>query len=109
MSAKNTTATSGTNDVTLVICDAAGRVLAVSANAPQALIACSPVAHKHFAEAFGESSAITRWLTDHLGQARRAGDYFAETDVEIGDGPLHIRLQTLLCDQELYGFALRFA
>jgi len=97
------------SDVTQVICDAAGRVLAVSANAPQEIISCLPVAQKHFAEAFGESSAITRWLTDHLGQARRAGDYFAETDVEFGDGLLHIRLETLMCDKELYGFSLRLA
>ena len=97
------------SDATLVICDAAGRVLAVSANAPRAIISCSPVAHKHFAEVFGESSAITRWLSDHLGQARREGEYLAETQVELGDGLLHIRLESLMCDQELYGFALRVA
>jgi hypothetical protein len=94
------------SDVTLVVCDAAGRLLAVSANAPKEIIACSPVAHQHFAEIFGESSAITRWLTDHLGQARREGDYFVESQVETGEGLLYVRLESLMCDQELYGFAL---
>src|SRR5205085_11614311 len=93
----------------LVVCDAAGRVLAVSTNAPKEIIACSPVAHQHFAEVFGESSAITRWLTGHLGAARRSGDYFAEQQVENGDRLLHLRLESLMCDQELYGFALTLA
>jgi len=94
------------SDPTLVVCDAAGRILAVSANAPKEIIACSPVGHKHFTEVFGESSAITRWLTNHLGQGRRAGDYFAEQQVENGAGRLHLRLESLTCDEELYGFAL---
>ena len=97
------------SDATLVVCDAAGRVLAVSSNAPKEIIQCSPVAHQHFAEIFGEMSAITRWLTDHLGEARRAGDYFAESQVEAENGLLHIRLESLMCDQELYGFALTLA
>jgi len=109
MSAKNMSESPQISDMTLVICDAAGRVLAVSANAPREVIPCSPVAHKHFAEVFGESSAITRWLTDHLGQARREGDYLAETEVEFGDGLLQVHLESLMCDQELYGFALKLA
>jgi hypothetical protein len=97
------------SDVTLVVCDAAGRLLAISATAPKEIIACSPVVHQHFAEIFGESSAITRWLTNHLGQARREGDYLAESHVETDGGPLHVRLESLMCDQELYGFALTLA
>ena len=97
------------SDVTLVVCDAAGRVLAVSANAPKEIIHCSPVAHQHYAEIFGELSAITRWLTDHLGEARRAGDYFIESQVEADSGALQVRLESLMCDQELYGFALTLA
>ncbi|MEN3335599.1 MAG: hypothetical protein V7641_4964 [Blastocatellia bacterium] len=106
MSAMNISEGPRVSDVTLVVCDAAGRLLAISANAPKEIISCSPVAHQHFAEIFGESSAITRWLTDHLGQARREGDYFAESQVEASDGLLQVRLESLMCDEELYGFAL---
>lgn len=94
------------SDPTLVVCDAAGRIVAVSANAPKAIISCSPVSHQHFAEVFGETSMITRWLTNHIGQARRTGDYFIEQQVENGNDMLQIRLESLTCDEELYGFAL---
>jgi hypothetical protein len=109
MSAQSNSSSPRVSDVTLVICDAAGRLLAISANAPQELISCSPTAHQHFSEVFGESSAITRWLTDHLGQARREGDYYIEHQLENGGGLLSLRLESLLCDQELYGFALTLA
>jgi nitrogen-specific signal transduction histidine kinase len=94
------------NEVTLVVCDAAGKVLAVSANAPQEIIACSPVAHHHFTEVFGENSTITDWLTEQIQHARREGEYTAESQIENGNGLLHVRLENLMCDQELYGFAL---
>jgi hypothetical protein len=106
MSAQNMSEVPNPSEPTLVVCDAAGRVLAVSANPPQEIIACSPVAPQHFAEVFGETSAITGWLTNHLGQARRNGDYFAEQQVENAGGVLHVRLESLMCGQELYGFAL---
>jgi hypothetical protein len=109
MSAKNMSEGPRVSDVTMVVCDAAGRLLAISANAPSEIISCSPVAHQHFAEVFGESSAITRWLTNHLGQARREGDYVVESQIETDNGLLHIRLESLMCDQELYGFALTLA
>jgi hypothetical protein len=109
MSAKDMSESPRVSDVTMMICDAAGRVLAVSANAPKEIIHCSPVARQHFAEIFGEMSVITRWLTDHLGEARRAGDYFIESQVETDNGRLHVRLESLICDQELYGFALTLA
>ena len=106
MSAHDLSDATRLSDPTLVVCDAAGRILAVSANAPKEIIACSPVGHQHFAEVFGETSTITRWLTNHFGQARRAGDYFVEQQVENGNRMLQLRLESLTCDQELYGFAL---
>ena len=106
MSAKDSSDAPRLSEPTLVICDAAGRILAVSANAPKEIIACSPVSLQHFAEVFGETSAITSWLTTHFGQARRAIDYFAEHQVENGNGMLGLRLESLTCDKELYGFAL---
>jgi nitrogen-specific signal transduction histidine kinase len=109
MSAQIKSGSPQVSDVSLVICDAAGRLLAVSANASQELIPCSPTVHQHFSELFGESSAITAWLTDHLGQARRAGDYYVEHQIENDGGRLTLRLESLMCDQELYGFALTLA
>jgi hypothetical protein len=109
MSAQSESGSPQVSDVTLVICDAAGRLLAISANAPRELISCSPTAHQHYAEVFGESSTITRWLTDQLGQARREGDYYIEHQIESGGDMLNLRLESLMCDQELYGFALTLA
>ncbi|MFL6215347.1 MAG: hypothetical protein ACJ74J_15795 [Blastocatellia bacterium] len=109
MSAQSNSSGPRVSDVTLVICDAAGRMLAISANAPKEIISCSPTAHQHFSEIFGETSAITRWLTDHLGQARREDNYYIEHQVENGDTLLHLRLESLMCDHELYGFALTLA
>jgi hypothetical protein len=109
MSAQRKSGRPQVSDVTLVICDAAGRLLAISANAPKELIPCSPTAQQHFSELFGESSAITRWLTDHLGQARREGDYYVEHQIENDGSALDLRLESLMCDQELFGFALTLA
>src|SRR2546423_14594929 len=106
MSAHDLSDATRLSDPTLVVCDAAGRILAVSANAPKEIIACSPVGHQHFAEVFGETSTITRWLTNHFGQARRAGDYFVEQQVGKGNSMLQLGLESRTCAQELYGFAL---
>ncbi len=92
--------------LTLVICDAAGRVEAVTSSASKDVISCSPVKHKHFAEVFGQDSGITRWLTHHMNEARKQGDYYNESQLENGSSPLVIRLESLKCDEELYGFAL---
>jgi hypothetical protein len=91
---------------TLVICDAAGRVQAVTSSASSDVIPCSPVKHKHFAEVFGQDSEITRWLTYHMNEARRQGDYYNESQLENGNSPLGIKLESLKCDEEFYGFAL---
>ena len=92
--------------VTLVICDAAGRIQAVTSNSSKDVISCSPIKHKHFAEVFGQDSEITRWLTHHFNEARRQGDYYEESQLENGNTPLFIKLESLKCDEELYGFAL---
>lgn len=109
MNPKNLSEGPRVSDWTLVVCDAGGKVLAVSANASPEIISCSPVVQQHFSEVFGENSAVTQWLTGHLPQARRASDYFAEAQVENGHRMLQVRLENLMCDQELYGFALTLA
>lgn len=92
--------------VTLVICDAAGRVQAVTSSSPRDVISCTPVKQKHFAEVFGQDSQITSWLTHHMTEARRQDDYYTESQLENGNNQLLIRLESLKCDEELYGFAL---
>jgi nitrogen-specific signal transduction histidine kinase len=92
--------------VTLVICDAAGRVQAVTSNASKDVISCSPIKHKHFAEVFGQDSEITRWLTYHMNEARRQGEYYNESQLENGSNPSIIKLESLKCDEEFYGFVL---
>ena len=91
---------------TLVICDAAGRIQAVTSSASENVISCTPVKYKHFAEVFGHDSEITNWLTHHMNEARRQDDYYHESQLENGKNPLSIRLESLKCDEEFYGFAL---
>ena len=92
--------------VTLVICDAAGRIQAITSSASKDVISCSPVKHKHFAEVFRQDSEITNWLTYHMNEARRQGDYYTESQLENGNDPVLIKLESLKCDEEFYGFAL---
>lgn len=106
MSANTIVVGSRIEGMTLLICDAAGRVEAVTSSASKGVIPCSPVKHKHFAEVFGQDSEITGWLTHHMNEARRREDYYYESQLENGNSPLSIRLESLKCDEELYGFAL---
>jgi hypothetical protein len=91
----------------LLLCDAAGRVQAVSGGTASDAFSCVTIAQKHFAELFGPESSITRWLTDHLNEARRKIDYYAESNLEFNNRMMFLRLESLKCDDELYGFALQ--
>ena len=90
-----------------MVCDAAGRVQAVSGGTATSAFPCVTIAQKHFAELFGRDSNITRWLTQHLNEARRKINYQAETSLENGNEMVFVRLESLKCDDELYGFALQ--
>ena len=96
-------------DVTLLVCDAAGRIQAVTSSASKDLIPCLPAEHKHFAEVFGHGSEVTDWLTHHLNEARKQGNYYVESQLENGSNPLFIRLESLKCNEEIFGFALTVA
>jgi hypothetical protein len=91
----------------LLVCDAGGRVQAVSGGTTSSAFSCETIAQKHFAELFGRESNITRWLTEHLNEARRKIDYQAESSLENGSLMVFVRLESLKCDDELYGFALQ--
>lgn len=91
----------------LLLCDAAGRVQAVSGATANDTFPCVTIAQKHFAELFGPESNITRWLTEHLNEARRRINYQAEASLEDGSRMVLLKLESLKCDDELYGFALQ--
>jgi hypothetical protein len=91
----------------LLVCDAAGRVQAVSGKIANDAFPCVTIAQRHFAELFGPESNITHWLTEHLNEARRRINYQAEASLENGSQMVFLRLESLKCDDELYGFALQ--
>jgi len=95
------------NEEMLLLCDAAGRVQAVSGGTASNAFPCVTIAQKHFVELFGQESGITQWLTEHLNEARRKVDYYAESSLEDGNQIVFLRLESLKCDGELYGFALQ--
>jgi|SRR5215216_7714048 len=95
------------NEEMLLLCDAAGRVQAVSGGTASDAFPCVTISQKHFAELFGRESDITQWLTQHLNEARRKIDYYAESSLESGNRMVLLRLESLKCDGELYGFALQ--
>jgi nitrogen-specific signal transduction histidine kinase len=93
----------------LLVCDAGGRVQAISGGTANSTFSCETIAQKHFAELFGRESNITRWLTEHLNEARRKIDYQAEGSLESDSEMVFVRLESLKCDDELYGFALQIS
>lgn len=96
------------NATTLVVCDAGGRVLAVSSGAAAGGLFGAGAAQKHFAEIFGTDSAITTWLTEHLSEARKRGDYYAESSLEGNELKMFACIETLMKDGEIFGYALHF-
>ena len=95
------------DEITLIVCDAGGRIQAVTSGASSDYLDCSSTSQKHFAEVFGRDSVITHWLSEHLSEARKRRDYYAETSLENGSNSLMIKLESLKCDEELYGFAIQ--
>lgn len=97
------------NRAMLLVCDAAGEVQAVTSNAADDARMGVSFVHKSLAEIFGLSSAINRWFTERSLEARAQDEYVAETQLENGDGPVLVKLESLKRDHQLYGFALQFS
>lgn len=93
-------------ETTLLLCDAAGRVQAVSSGTKNQAMFGASARQKHFAEVFGPDSNLTLWLTDHINEGRKRGEYFAESRVENGKSHLHVKVESLRNESELYGFAV---
>src|SRR4029434_7672790 len=95
------------DSTTLVVCDAGGRVLAVSSGAAANGLFSTGPAQQHFAEVFGIDSTITSWLTEHLSEARKRGDYYAEASLGDNSGVFGC-VETLMRDGEILGYAVHF-
>src|ERR1051325_5593050 len=91
----------------ILLFDAAGRVQAVSGGTSNDTFPCETIDQRHFAELFGRDSDITHWVTEHLNEARRKVDYYAESSLKSDSDMTLLRLESLKCDDELYGFALQ--
>jgi hypothetical protein len=94
------------SQVTLLICDAAGKVQAVSSGNSAYKLARPEAAQKHFSEVFGRDSQLTDWLTEQFSIARKDAEHYAESRVRNGSGEVMVKLESLRRDSELYGFAV---
>lgn len=96
------------NARTLVICDAEGRVEAVSVEAPGSGPAISFPDKKHFSEILGQGSILTVWVAEQIADTQGRNHYCSETtlDSRYGDETLFIRFEALTLGGELRGFAI---
>lgn len=93
----------------LFVCDAAGRVQAVTSKGADESFRGVNVGERDFGEIFGRGSSINSWFTECIKQARQQNEYYAEANLDLGNGsePVFVKLESLRCGNELYGFALQ--
>ncbi len=65
------------------------------------------VTQKHIADLFGESSAITRWVSAEIAGVTRQKGYSSETTINDGGASVLVRLDSLERDGESYGFVFQ--
>jgi nitrogen-specific signal transduction histidine kinase len=92
----------------LLVCNAAGKVQAITSKATSDSLSGVSVAEIDFTESFGFGSTINRWLAEKMREAKEQVEYSAEVSLENGNSQVFVRLDSLRRDGELYGFALRF-
>lgn len=99
---------SGSNAM-LLVCDAAGKVQAVTSKSGMDIRPAKP-GEDDFAHFFGVSSAVNQWFLERMQEARESADYSAEANLDLEDGGTHVfvRVDSLRCDNEHYRFALQF-
>jgi hypothetical protein len=93
---------------TLLICNPAGKVQAVTSMVAGDAFPGVGAVGRHFSEIFGLGSPITSWLTERMQEARGQDEYSAEGSLESDGASVIATLESLKHDGELYGFALRF-
>ena len=93
----------------LLVCDAAGKVQAVTSKGSGDTFRGVNVGERGFAEIFGRSSSINCWFTECVQKARQQDEYCAEADLDLGNGSgrVSVKLESLRRGSELYGFALQ--
>lgn len=97
------------NARSLVICDAEGRVEAVSVEPPGIGPSISFPDEKHFSEMFGQGSDLTIWIAEQIADARHRSRYWNETTLELSEeknSPSFVRFETLSLGGDLRGFAI---
>lgn len=92
------------NNAMLLLCDAAGKVQAISAGA-----GVEVVSGINAGEMLGVNSTVNRWFLERIQEAGELADYSAEADLDLEDGARHVfvRFDRLKCDNELYRYALQ--
>jgi nitrogen-specific signal transduction histidine kinase len=91
----------------LLICDATGKVQAVTSKASCDIFTETSFLQKDVVEIMGLGSSINSWLEERISEARNKDEYSAETSVDNGTGRFFVKLDALKRDDELYGFALQ--
>src|SRR5215510_10464632 len=91
----------------LVVCDAAGKVQAITSREANDTFPGGSSVERDFAEVFGRGSSIDRSIIERVREARVQEEYSAEARLENGHGQLFIRLESLNRDVQLYGFAVQ--
>lgn len=97
------------NSAMLVVCDAAGKVQAVTSRSGRD-IRPAKAGEDGFAQLFGFNSAVNEWFLERINEARESADYSAEANLDLDGGDTHVfvRVDTLRCDNEHYRLALQF-
>src|SRR6202040_935117 len=92
----------------MLVCDASGRVQAVTSKGGVETFGGVSGA-RDFADIFGRDSTINNWFTERVQEAREQNEYYAEAILDLGNGSGQVfaKLESLTCDDELYGFALQ--
>lgn len=90
------------NNTMLLVCDAAGRVQAITSAA-----GIEVVSGINAGDMLGVNSAVNRWFLERMQEAGELADYSAEADLEDGESHVFVRLDSLKCENELYRYALQ--
>jgi nitrogen-specific signal transduction histidine kinase len=97
------------NNALLLVCDAAGKIQAVTSRAGVEVMPATEAGENQFSQFFGVNSAVNRWFLERIQEAREEADYSAEANLDMEDSGKHVfvRLDSLKCENELYRFALQ--
>jgi nitrogen-specific signal transduction histidine kinase len=94
------------NNAMLLLCDAAGKVQAITGKESGSINAGEENDVAHF---FGFNSVVNQWFLERLAEAQELPDYSAEANLDLEDGDTHVfvRVDSLKCQNEHYRFVLQ--